>query len=131
MKQISIVSENKAGIVAKITEILASNNINIESIDAETFGNSAVTILTVDRYDDALRALRGLRGMKAITEDAILIRLEDQPGALAKIAKRFQDANINIRSLRFVRRDANYAIVAISTDRTDEALALVKDILVS
>ncbi|MDH5300989.1 MAG: ACT domain-containing protein [Gammaproteobacteria bacterium] len=131
MKQISIVSDNRAGVMAEITDCLAKENINIDSIDAETFGDYAVTILTVNKYDLALQNLRQIPGIKCITEDAILIRLKDEPGALAKIAMRFKDANINIRSLRFIKRDDTNGLVAISTDRTQEALDLVKDVLVS
>jgi hypothetical protein len=64
-----------------------------------------------------------------VTEDAILVRLKNQPGALAHIARRFTDAGIGLRSVRFIQRDDDFALVAISTDRTEAALALVADVL--
>jgi hypothetical protein len=69
--------------------------------------------------------------MRIITEDAILVKLINEPGALAKIARRFTDAGIGLRSIRFMERNNEYGLVAISTDRTDSALALVEDVLVS
>jgi hypothetical protein len=89
-----------------------------------------VAIMTVDRYDDALRVLAE-SGFSAISEDALLIRLDDRPGALAAIAHRFKEANIPLRSVRIIRRAGGAGIVALTTARTEEALALVKDVLIA
>lgn len=129
MKEIVIVTQNRAGLLADIAEILARKNINIETFDAEEVQDTAVIELTVNRYDEALQSLRDA-GFDAVTEDAILIRLKDEPGALARVAKRFKDANIDLRSVRIVRRQKDSAIVALATARTEDAKALVKDCLV-
>ncbi len=131
MKQISVVSEDKPGVVAQISEVLAHHQININSLDAETFGQWAVTLVTVDKYDEAVRALRSETNFRILTEDVILVRIEDRPGALAKLARLFRDQGINIRSMRIIQRGVNDSAVAISTDKTKEALELVKDILIS
>ncbi len=130
MKQITIVSENRPGILAEITEAIASAGVNLETIDVETIAGSAVAILTVDKYDAALRALEQTP-FKAVSEDAIVVKLEDRPGELARITRRFKEAKINMRSVRFLRRDQNQALVAISTERTAEAMELVKDVMIS
>ncbi len=129
MKEIVIVTQNRAGLLADIAEILARKNINIEMFDAEEVHDTAVIELTVDRYDEALQSLRDA-GFDAVTEDAFLIRLKDEPGALARVAKRFKDANIDLRSVRIVRRLEDCAIVAVATARTEEAKALVREYLV-
>jgi hypothetical protein len=129
MKEIVIVTQNRAGLLADIAEILARHNINIETLDAEEVHDTAVIELTVDRYDEALQRLRDA-GFDAVTEDAFLIRLKDEPGALARVAKRFKDANIDLRSVRIVRRLKDSAIVAVATARTEEAKALVREYLV-
>ena len=87
-------------------------------------------IFTVDRYDEALVALRDA-GVPAVSEDAIIIRIVDEPGALARISRRFHDAEIRLRSVRIIRRDAGHGLVALSTERTERALELVKDVLIS
>lgn len=129
MKEIVIVTQNRAGLLADIAEILARKSINIETFDAEEVHDTAVIELTVDRYDEALQSLRDA-GFDAVTEDAFLIRLKDEPGALARVAKRFKDANIDLRSVRIVRRLKDSAIVAVATARTEEAKALVREYLV-
>ena len=131
MKQLSIIAENRLGVVTEITEALAAGNVNIESLDAEKAVDCAIVVLTVDQYDHALKIIHKLPNMRIITEDAILVKLVNEPGALAKIARRFTDAGIGLRSIRFMERNNEYGLVAISTDRTESALALVDDVLVS
>ena len=130
MKQITIVAESAPGLLAQVSEILAARGINIETLNAETVQDYGVVILTVDRYDEALAALRDA-GLHAVSEDAIIIRIEDEPGALARISRRFHDAQIRLRSVRIIRRSAGHGLVALSTDRTEEALDLVRDVLIS
>ncbi len=130
MKQITIVTERSPGLLARVSEILAARGINIETLHAETVQDHGVVILTVDRYDEALVALRDA-GVAAVSEDAIVIRIADEPGALARISQRFDDAGIRLRSVRIIRRNEGWGLVALSTERTDRALELVRDVLIS
>lgn len=130
MKQITVIARNRPGLMADVSGALAAAGINIENADAEAVRDSAVIVLTVDRYDDALRALQALPEITAMSEDAILVQLRNEPGALARVSRRFKDADINIRSIRFLQRDGEHALVAISTERRAEALDLVRDVLV-
>jgi hypothetical protein len=130
MKQLTIVAPDRPGLVAEITEVLAGAGVNLETFDAETTGSTAVVVLTVNQYDVALQALhRG--GFQPLTEDALLVRLDDKAGALAAVAKRFRDAGVNLRSLRIIHTAGGQTLAAIATERTAEAVALVKDILIA
>jgi hypothetical protein len=130
MKQIIIVSEDRPGVVAEISEAMAAAGVNIETIVAETVAGSGVTIMSVDRYDEALRAL-AQTPFHAISEDAIVVQLDDHPGELARITRRLKEAQINLRSIRIIRREGGKSIVAIGTERTDQAMSLLSDVLVS
>jgi len=130
MKQISIIVKNAQGVLAIVAELMAERNININNIEADTIGETGVLVMTVDQYDIALQALRDA-GFNAISEESLLVKLKDEPGALARIAKRFSAANINIRGIHIINREGGESIVAISTERTDEAIKVVEDILVA
>jgi hypothetical protein len=130
MKQITIVAKDHPGLMADISETMLKAGVNIESLVAEQVGGAAAIIMTVDRYDAALRALAGI-ALQAVSEDAILVKLDDRPGGLAAIARRFKDAGINLRSIRTLSRDGGKSIVAISAERSREAMELVKDVLIS
>jgi hypothetical protein len=130
MKQIAVVAPSAPGKLADLAQVLADAGVNIETIDAEAVGEKGVIVLTVDKYDVALRALYQA-GYMAVSEDALLIRLPDTPGALANVMARFKSASLNVRSVRFLRRENGFAVVAIGVERTKEALALVEDVLVA
>jgi len=130
MKQITVVSEDRPNMVAEITEALARAGVNIEFISAESVGGSGIVILSVDQYDNALRAL-AQTPFQAISEDAIVIRLEDKPGELARITARFKEASISLRSIRIIRREGGTGIIAVATEQPDQARELLKDVIIS
>ena len=129
MKQITIVTESRRGLTADIAALLAGEEINIETLDAEEVEGADVVTMTVDHYNRALAALRDA-GYPAVTEDALLVRVEDEPGALAKVAMKFKEADIPVRSIRIIRRRNGFGIVAISTERTEAAKDLVRESLI-
>lgn len=130
MKQLTVVTTDRPGVIAEIAEALAAAGVNLEDLAAEAIGGTAVAILVVDRYDEALRAL-AVRGFKAITEDALVVQLEDRSGELAQVTRRFKDAGVHLRSVRIIRRWGGKCFVALATERSEEARELVRDVLVS
>lgn len=130
MKQITIVTKDYDGLTADIATALASNDINIESLDARKIDDMGVVSFDVDHYNRALHVLRDA-GWNAITEDALLVRVKDEPGAIAHLAKRFRDANLQVRSMRIVQHHGDWGAIAVSAEPMEEAQALVKDELLA
>ena len=131
MRQLSIITNSHVGIIAEVTEALAKKNININNINAQLFEDKAIITVEVDNYELALAELNNLNNFQVIAEDSIIIKLPNEPGALAKISRRFTDANVDLLSIRFIQRNDDFGLVAISTERSDIALELIKDVLVS
>jgi len=127
MKQITIIADDRVGLVADIAKALGDRGVNIETLDAESEREQGIVVLTVNQYDEALRALRSI-ALTAITEDAILVKIKDEPGALAKVAMRFKEADINLKSLRIVKRETGCSLVAICAEKPGEAAELLKAI---
>ncbi|MGV3661903.1 MAG: ACT domain-containing protein [Prosthecobacter sp.] len=130
MKQLTVLVRNELGVVAEIATCLAERGVNIEEIDIEGVENRGVVVLSVDRYDEALRALRD-HGFHAITQDVLLVRLEDKPGALAAIAVRLKDAGIDLRSMHILRRDEGGTIASLVASDPAKAAELLKDVMAS
>ena len=89
MTRIVVIANNEAGVIADIAGALADRNINIETISTEALGEKGAITLTTDDYDGALRALTDA-GFKTVSDDSLILRLHDEPGALAKIAEKFK-----------------------------------------
>jgi hypothetical protein len=106
---------NEPGLLAEITELLASKGLSISSIVADSLGTQGVLHFDVERGDEALAALTSA-GYNAVTEDVLLARIEDRPGALAEISRRLMEAQLDIRGLNMVQRSDGWAVVAIATN---------------
>ena len=131
MKPIVVITPpDRPGTLAEITELLADSMINITDIDVIDDHVHGVVYLMADPHDEVLRLLTGA-GFQAASGDLIVIRIKDVPGGLAEIAVRFREAEINIRSLRFARRDNGWATVFLSSDDNQQARELLEDCLVN
>lgn len=124
MRRIVIVAGNEIGVIADISRLLADNGINIETLDADSHGAHGMIVLTTDQSDEALNVLRQA-SYKAVADDALILRLRDEPGALAKVSERLKRANVNIRSIHILNRRNNYSTVALAVDDRDKARELV------
>lgn len=130
IKQITIVTPpDRPGTLADVAECLAARGVNIVDIDATDDHVHGVIVLRAEPYDEALRALSEA-GYQAVGEEVLLIRIPDEPGALARVAARFREPGININAMRFVRRDAGWASVLVSTDDNERAREILADCLV-
>lgn len=128
MKQLTVLVPDRSGIAAELTAALAERGVNIEALDIESMADHGIVVLTVDHYDEALRALRD-KGFKAITQDALLIRLDDKPGALAAIALRLKDADLDLRSMHIVQREGGSSLVSLVASNNVKAAAVLQDVL--
>lgn len=129
MKQLTVLVPNELGIAAKLTTALARSGINIEEIDVESVEDHGIVVMSVDRYDEALRVLSDA-GFRVITQDTLLVRLEDRPGALAAVALRLRDAGLDLRSMHIMRRDAASTTASLVCSDNARAAEVLRDVLV-
>ena len=128
MKQITILTRPDPGEIARVASILGDAGINIEDIDADRIEETGTIVLMVDQLDAALRALSD-SGLRAVTLDALVIRLEDKPGALATVAKRLRDAGIDVRSMHILRRDEHQSLVSLVVSDQTAAKNVLADVM--
>ena len=131
MKRLTVITANEPGDLADITTALAGQQINVDDIEADGHGRRGVIVLTVEpgTYDRALATLRESTHFQVFTEDALVVRVEDRPGALAEIATRFKDAAVNLRSMHIIERRNGASLASIVADDRERAEELVRDVL--
>ncbi len=129
MKYIMIIHKDRKGLVAEISELLGQNNINIDSINANSeLGFAGIKLFTSDN-DLALSVLTE-SGFKAVSDENILVRIDDKPGSLGRISRTLSESNIDIRGISMIEQNKGKNIVAIVTDRDAEARKILHNILV-
>ena len=126
-ERIIIIVDDRVGVLANITGVLAGAGINIESMDAEVAGQRGAVLMTVNETDHAL-SLLNQAGYKAVGEDTVVLRLRDEPGSLARVADRLKQAEVNIQNLHILGRQDGYSLIALTTnDRAATEAALTEE----
>jgi hypothetical protein len=125
MKTITIVEQDRVGLLMDISYILGKEKINIESITANAVGGKAIITITVKDGNEAKKTLIK-NGFHIIEEDMLMVSLKDRPGELATLAKLMNDNGINLVNLYIVSKDAKNTIVAIKPDKPKKAKELLK-----
>ena len=130
MKEITIITPpDRPGTLADITELLAAHQVNITDMEVMEDEVHGIIRLMASPYDLALRLLSE-SGYHALSEDVLLIRLKDEPGAIARVAARFREPAVNVTSLRILRRVGGWATVGLSTSDNALARTLLADCIV-
>ena len=124
--RIVVMAKNEVGVIADITAVLANAGINLESINTAASSEQEAVILTTDNSDHALYVLNQA-GYKAVGDEVLVLRLNDEPGALAGVADKLKQAGINIQSMHILNRSAGHAMIALTTDDRDRTLEAIGD----
>lgn len=94
-KQISIFLANRPGTLADVTSSLDNQNINILAMTVSDTVDHAVVRMLVDKPGEAVHRLED-QGLLVVENDVLTVDLENEPGALASLANRLADHEINI-----------------------------------
>ena len=129
MKKLTIIQETRAGMLAEITTLLESNNIDLRSVDGNTAGSLAVIALVAEPYQVCFDALTQA-GFKVFANEQVLVRIEDHPGALAELSRMLANVQVDIRSIHFLQRENEQCVVALETDNDFSAKQVLRDVLV-
>ena len=124
VNRIIVMAKDEVGVIADITRTLADEGINLVSINTESSGEEGAVILITDQYEHALYILNQ-SGFKAVGDDALVLRLPDEPGALAGVADRLKRAGVNIQSMHILDRLSGHAMIALKTDNRPVAIEAI------
>jgi histidine decarboxylase len=152
-QDIILVGAANHNLLAEVSTALAAEGLSIEGLAAAAADSEDVEVvkLRVNDRDRALQILnqnldigrcygqaRSLGSEKAtqvlsqldyqsVSEEAILVELEDRPGALAELLKSCRTQAVTIRNIRLLWRGQGKGIVAIATASPDALKTLLKD----
>lgn len=127
VKEITVAVENKIGVLANISRILADHDINIEGVAGYAMDGKA-NIMVV--CDDTLRAGDALKkaGYKGLKEsEVIVVDLENKAGALKVLTEKLAAAGIDIRyTYGTACVEACPSRIVVSTNNNEKAFVLLK-----
>ena len=127
IKQLSVFVENVEGSLAKVTDALAEENIDIRAMcmaDTQEFG---IIRMIVDDAPSAKQKLDDKNLFLSVNE-VVGIAVSDEPGGLAKAVRILADNNINIDYLyAFISVSKKNAYVVLRVDDNDAAEKLLSE----
>jgi len=129
MKPITIVVDDRIGLLADISYILGKAKINIEGVSVSVVGGKAIIVLTVIDAEKTESVLTK-NGYKVMESDVLVAKLADKPGELGTITKKLAENSININNVHIISRDGKNTLLALIVDKPKKARELLKDILV-
>lgn len=129
MRTMVIIQPSHPGLLAEVTGLLASKQVDLGDLSGQVVGDTAVISIQAQNYRRAYRVL-SQAGYHVFANETLLVRIEQSPGALAKLSQRLADAGVDVRGLHFVNKDAQAGIVALETADPGSARAILKDQLV-
>lgn len=95
VKQLSVFLENKPGVLGRLCETFAAQQINIQGLSvSDTVDHAVVRLVTSD--PDKARTLLESAGVLVVETDVLALDLDDKPGELGRVAQRLAKAKVNI-----------------------------------
>ncbi|MEW6064525.1 amino acid-binding protein [Desulforamulus profundi] len=127
VQQISIFLENKKGRLAKVTEVLGENDINIRALSIADTTDFGILRLIVNKPQLAYQVLKEA-GFTVSTTDVIAVEVTDQPGGLSSILCHLDKVGINIEYLyAFVTQTTTAALIVFRVEQVDEAIKVLQE----
>ncbi len=94
-KQLSVFVENEPGVLARVSDALAANGVNIQAISVSDAVDDSVLRVVVDDDRKALDVLEEAQVL-CVARDVLEVEVPDRRGALAEVAAALAARAINI-----------------------------------
>ena len=124
--QLVIKGLSRPGVMAQVAQVLGEAKVNIKAFSApEVTGSGKLRLLVAD-LEGARTALKAAK-INFTEETALLLSLENKPGALKEVADLLTKARINIKcGYCTPSREGKRAIVVLTVSNTAKALTILQ-----
>ncbi len=129
MKTVTVVSDDKVGLLADISYVLGKAKVNIESINGDVVSDKSIIVLSLSNADKGKEVLEAT-GYEVAEKNSVVIKLKDEPGELARITDLLSKEKVNIGNVHMLSKDSKETVLSIEVDRPRRATTLLKDYLV-
>ena len=118
--QITVSAESKPGVLAKVCDTLGKAGVNIVAVCAgDATGRGKIRLVVSDPA--RAKAALGAAKIRCGEEPALLLSMDDRPGALAQIASRLAAARVNIKCAYASTTGGGRAQIVVAVANPDKA----------
>ena len=126
MKSVTVVSEDRVGLLADISYILGKSNVNIDGLFVDVIGGKAVISLEV-RDPRKASDILARNGFRTTSQDAIIIKVANDH--LERVTEMLEGEKVQVKELSRVSSDNNDGIFAVTVDKPRKAVKLLNPFL--
>lgn len=116
----TVVTEDRIGLLADITELLESNGVRIESLFADASKGAAVLRLCTLDASKAKEVL-AKAGYAPVDSRVLVVRLREAPGELSRLSRLLADNSVNIINLYLLSKQKDERLFALETTDNEAA----------
>jgi hypothetical protein len=130
VKSIAIIADDKVGLLADISYVLAKSKINIESLSVDVLGGKAVITMSLS---DALKGRDVVTnaGYKVEDQNSTIVKLSDRPGELNKVTSMLSKEGLNVQNVNIIAKDGKMTVLSILTDKPKKAAMILQPFLIT
>ncbi len=128
MKMITVVSDDRVGLLADISYILGKSGINIEGVNVDVCAGKAIVALALKNPDRAEEVLAS--NGYSVNQSELYIKRCSEPG-LDELKQMLLKNRIHIEKLNLVAQDIACSIYAMSVDRPRKAVKVLGETLIN
>ncbi len=122
VNQVSIFLENKPGTLNKLTEVLATNKINIRALSLAETSEFGIVRMIVNDVFEAVNVLKE-NNFVAILTPVLAYAIADEAGYLNGLLQKFTAADVNIEYMyAFAGKERAYMIFRVNDTKKAEAV---------
>ncbi len=127
IKQLTVFVENKQGALVEITDLFASNGIDMRALSIADTQDFGILRVIVNDTESAIRILRN-GGHLVQATDVIAVKISDAPGKLSAALHALNVSGINVEYLyAFLARTQRHAYVVLRVADNASATAILEE----
>lgn len=124
-RQLTLILDNRPGVLASVCGDLAAAKINIKGIYVENLVDHSAVRVIVDDPDKATHLL-GASGVLVFENEVVAVPVENKPGALVALARRLGAARVNIDYMYGSTPDRGRATIFLRVNNVKRAQEALK-----
>lgn len=130
MKTITVISEDRIGLLADISYILSKSKINIEGVTVDVCSTKAIIAITVKHPEKAVKVLNE-NGYSANSSDTLVVKHPRCDNCMQEIAALLSGQRIDIENVNMVSDDKASCIFTMNVNRPRKAVKILGDLLIN
>lgn len=128
MKTITVVADDRVGLLADISYILSKSNLGIDGLTVEVIGGKAIVSLETKDVNKAKNILE-TNGFKTTEANTIVIKVSNYLRGAGEISEMLAGEKIKVKDFSLLSSDSQDGIFALMVDKPRKASRMLNDFI--